>query len=625
MKTCITLFACLILYCTNTRSQAPGNVSSNLSSWFKSDVNVSTSGSSVTSWQSTDGNTDLIQTTSSRRPDFVNGTSSQLFNYNNYLSFDGSQWLYDATASNLALPTGGAIFIVTKPNDGKPQLSYDHNNALNIDIKGDRVGMTVSNGGTSKWQAKYNLSPIYSANSDVVYETAIRMTEVASSPDCELNGADVTTASTTTAGAVCPNNALIIGANGTTSSSYQSNTNIAELITYDADLSTEEIERISSYLCIKYGITKGINGASENYKDSNGNIIFDRAVSNGYNYDVIGLGVDNNSGLNVSKSSSVNGYGLASTSYRDPIRLEALTSSPHSDGDFIFVSNDNGALYGSLLTTPIPNGADDPIESILQRTWRVQHNSPIYGANFIVDYSSFIQGGDPNDLWIMIDADGDFSSGASIFKFVNNGGTEIYQYLNTGIAQNGYYITIGSSDASQTPLPVELIEFNYTERGKNLELQWETASEEKFSHYELEKSSNNTAWNSLDKIYSNGQTGVQYYNYTDTQVENGYSYYRLKMLDLDGTVEYSKTLLYHRENIANLDIYPNPVKDLLRIDSEEYIGAEMEVYDLHGRVCHKRILRQAKSTLNTSHFIKGTYIIKITANGNTFTQRLLVQ
>ena len=624
MKTCTTLIVCILALFTQANAQSPGNVSTNLTSWFKADANVTTSGTSVSSWQSTDGSTNLAQSTSSRRPTFNNGSGSKLFNYNDFISFDGTEWLYDATASNLVLHTGGAIFIVTKPNDGKPQLSYDHNNLLNIDIKGDRIGMTVTNSGTSKWQAKFNLSPIYSANSDVVYETALRMTEVNGSPDCEFNGSDVTTASTTSSGAVCPNNALVIGANGTTSASYKSNTNIAELITYDADLTQEEIDRVTSYLCMKYGITKGINGVSENYTDSNGDIIFDRTISNGYNYDVIAVGVDNNSGLNITKSSSVNGYGLASTSYRDPVRLETLSGSPQSDGDFLFISNDNGALYGSILSTPIPNGAN-PIESVLQRTWQVQHNSPLYGANFIVDYSSFIQGGNIDDLWIMIDADGDFSSGATMFPFVDNGGTEIYQYLNTGTAQNGYYIKIGSSDASQTPLPVELVDFSYAERGEHLELLWKTASEEKFSHYEVEKSNNTASWRSLEKIYSNGGTGLQHYSFMDTSVDNGYNYYRLKMVDLDGTVEYSKTLLYHRKTNTLVDIYPNPVKDLLTIDSEEYIGSELKIYDMQGRICHQSTLSQPRTTMNTADFRKGFYIIKITNNGNSYSQRLLVQ
>lgn len=613
----------MVFLFTQVNAQSPGNVSSSLTAWFKADVSVTTSGSSVNSWQSTDGSTDLTQTISTRKPTFNNGNSSQLFNYNDFISFDGTEWIFDATASNLVLPAGGAIFIVSKPNDGKPQLSYDHNNDLQIDIKGDRVGMMVDNGGTNLWQAKFNASSIYSSNSDVVYETAIRMTEVNSDPDCELNGADVTT-KTSTAGAICPNNALVLGANGTNSAQYKSNTNIAEVITYNADLTQDEVDRVTSYLCMKYGITKGINGVSENYTDSDGNIIFDRAVSNGFNYDVIAVGVDNNSGLNITKSSSANGYGLASTTYRDPVRLETQSAFPQSDGDFLFISNDNGALYGEILSTPIPNGAN-PIESVLQRTWQVQHNSPIYGANFIIDYSSFIQGGDIADLWIMIDADGDFTSGASMYQFVDNGGTEIYQYLNTGIAQNGYYIKIGSSDASQTPLPVELVDFSYAERGEHLELLWQTASEEKFSHYEIEKSKNTYSWNSLDKIYSNGAPGLQQYSFLDTSVEDGYSYYRLKMVDLDGSVDYSNILLYHRKTISLVDIYPNPVKDVLTIDSEDYIGGKLSIYDMQGRLSHQGTLNKSKTTITTSNFNKGMYIIKMTNDGKNYSQRLLVQ
>ncbi|SDS65910.1 Por secretion system C-terminal sorting domain-containing protein [Formosa sp. Hel1_31_208] len=85
---------------------------------------------------------------------------------------------------------------------------------------------------------------------------------------------------------------------------------IAEVITYksrraDGSL-TQERNRIQSYLAIKYGITLGINGTSQDYADSDGKIIWDQSLNAGYNYDITGIGRDDLSELNQRQSRSVN-------------------------------------------------------------------------------------------------------------------------------------------------------------------------------------------------------------------------------------------------------------------------------------------------------------------------------
>ncbi|NRB61332.1 MAG: choice-of-anchor D domain-containing protein [Winogradskyella sp.] len=85
---------------------------------------------------------------------------------------------------------------------------------------------------------------------------------------------------------------------------------IAEIITFssvnnDGDL-TQSRNRIQSYLAIKYGITLGVNGTSQDYVDSDGTVIWDESANTGYNYDIAGIGRDDISELNQKQSRSVN-------------------------------------------------------------------------------------------------------------------------------------------------------------------------------------------------------------------------------------------------------------------------------------------------------------------------------
>lgn len=92
------------------------------------------------------------------------------------------------------------------------------------------------------------------------------------------------------------------------------NARVCEIITYttrkdDANL-TQERNRIQSYLGIKYGITLGANGTSQDYVDSAGTLIWDAntgtPVNDVFNYDIAGIGRDDDSDLLQKQSRSVN-------------------------------------------------------------------------------------------------------------------------------------------------------------------------------------------------------------------------------------------------------------------------------------------------------------------------------
>ncbi|MBT8269321.1 MAG: choice-of-anchor D domain-containing protein [Bacteroidia bacterium] len=88
------------------------------------------------------------------------------------------------------------------------------------------------------------------------------------------------------------------------------NARVVEMITYssrkdDGDL-TQERNRISSYLAVKYGITLGVNGTSQDYVDSQGRVIWDQSDNAGFNYDIAGIGRDDASALLQKQSSSIN-------------------------------------------------------------------------------------------------------------------------------------------------------------------------------------------------------------------------------------------------------------------------------------------------------------------------------
>ncbi|MGS2726608.1 LamG-like jellyroll fold domain-containing protein [Psychroserpens sp. BH13MA-6] len=141
---------------------------------------------------------------------------------------------------------------------------------------------------------------------------------------------------------------------------------IAEVITYDSrktdgDL-TQAHNRIQSYLAIKYGITLGVNGTTQDYVNSDGNVIWDQSANVGYNYDIAGIGRDDASELNQKQSRSVNdasdGTGRIEgiiTMGLDEIydtNADHISSNPttFNDGEYLVWGN-NGADLNLAATT----------------------------------------------------------------------------------------------------------------------------------------------------------------------------------------------------------------------------------------------------------------------------------
>nr|WP_295929158.1 S8 family serine peptidase [uncultured Dyadobacter sp.] len=185
----------------------------------------------------------------------------------------------------------------------------------------------------------------------------------------------------------------------------------------------------------------------------------------------------------------------------------------------------------------------------------------------------------------------------------------------------------GNPDA----LPVELISFNArkkegVEQKSDVIVEWETASEENFDHFDVEVARGDAALRgngfvALTRI--NGEGGLKTgrtYSFTDqTPDKEGTYYYRLKMTDADSTFQYSRIRAVNFDHRNALSVFPNPSKGVFYIGnlSESDRDVSVNVYDLHGRVL-KSIrprmsdsMQRYKVDLSGKDFREGMYVLEI--------------
>lgn len=133
-----------------------------------------------------------------------------------------------------------------------------------------------------------------------------------------------------------------------------------------------------------------------------------------------------------------------------------------------------------------------------------------------------------------------------------------FQGITVSVSEINLAMTV--TPCASTVLPVELLTFRGECTGNSkADLYWETASEQNSDSFVIEKSEDGLTFSSIGVVEAAGtsQTNTAY-EHTDNQVRAGITYYRLRMVDLDGTTELSPTIAVKQLEGALSYPYPNP-------------------------------------------------------------------
>jgi len=110
-------------------------------------------------------------------------------------------------------------------------------------------------------------------------------------------------------------------------------------------------------------------------------------------------------------------------------------------------------------------------------------------------------------------------------------------------------------------LPVSLLSFTGTLSGDKALLNWKTAMESNVNDYVIEKSKDAISFSVIGKVPARNILIGGSYSFSDIESINGQVYYRLKILDKDGSFAYSKivSIKAGASGISGVKIFPNPV------------------------------------------------------------------
>ena len=177
---------------------------------------------------------------------------------------------------------------------------------------------------------------------------------------------------------------------------------------------------------------------------------------------------------------------------------------------------------------------------------------------------------------------------------------------------NGYYTIVYSA----TTLPLELTAFTAVAQGSSSLLEWNAQEETGLSHFEIERSSDGAQFSTIGSVAAAAYTTVPgQYTFSDLQPLKGLNYYRLAMVDEDGTVAYSgiRTVNFGGSSDVTVSVYPNPATDLLNLALTHVDGTvNIRLFNSIGGIVRMMTTTSASVQVPVSDLAKGVYIIEIT-------------
>lgn len=257
-------------------------------------------------------------------------------------------------------------------------------------------------------------------------------------------------------------------------------------------------------------------------------------------------------------------------------QMDMTSSTANFYGDAYFLANAGPVNLKSTSRLVAGNGT-------ISSTAYIKMNGPTLN---IYDNSSITIKNKNNSYfnWGSYNAASTGSSYSTSTNSLNCGGANPHSCSAPNVYGCATLNASGSSACSI--LPVSLNDFSAEYINNHVDLVWSTSEEINFDRFVVELSTDETNWYEIGTVYSKYSSIGNTYYFTDDAMPENTNYYRLKIVDKDGKVSYSKIIsIEGRTAASKVNIYPNPVTNLtfnIKLPSAD--ATVVNVFTMDGRL-----------------------------------------
>lgn len=212
-----------------------------------------------------------------------------------------------------------------------------------------------------------------------------------------------------------------------------------------------------------------------------------------------------------------------------------------------------------------------------------------------------------------------------------------YFYYRTGIQVCANFEDNIVAPTNDVSLPIRLQSFTAQKLGANSSLlNWKSATEVNASHFEIERSQDAESWVKIGEEITRGSAnyGAEY-SFVDEEAlfqrnNENTCYYRLKMVDQDGSSVYSdiRSVTFDPNGEVLLEAYPNPSFEFfnlkMSVGNTTNEQAQLQLFDMNGKLVKKQTVSpNGISKVDISELETGLYNVLVKHEEQTYRKRII--
>jgi len=170
--------------------------------------------------------------------------------------------------------------------------------------------------------------------------------------------------------------------------------------------------------------------------------------------------------------------------------------------------------------------------------------------------------------------------------------------------------------------PALLLSFDGQVNNSTALLNWVMENQTNCKWFVIERAGATGGYDSISVVDGINNNNMTIYNFADGHMLSGSNYYRLRQVDLDGVVRYSKVLTLSNNIVDNaapkMSVYPNPAAATLNysVSSTAPQQVIVQVFNLAGVACYtsqqQLYAGSNQQSITLSGLKNGNYFLKVT-------------
>ncbi len=185
-----------------------------------------------------------------------------------------------------------------------------------------------------------------------------------------------------------------------------------------------------------------------------------------------------------------------------------------------------------------------------------------------------------------------------------------------------------------SPLPVTFTSVKAYRHSNSVAIDWKVENEINIAKYEVEKSLNGKEYTVVNTIAVNGLNNIAAnYLWIDRTQVIGDVFYRIKSIDVSGSIKYTSVLnIKHVQSAASITVYPNPIKGNtinLQITNQPTGIYQVKLINNAGQIVYNNKIVINSSSMSQSlhvgnNVLKGIYQLEVKSADNLATVKTVL-